>query len=149
MVAIEQARANSARLLPAGRAQFQVGTLLSTSLPSGVADGVMCVDAVQFADSQVVAMAEFRRVLAPGGRLVLSCWEVADPSDERVPARIRAVNLRRDLPGAGFVHVQVHEKADWREAERAMWEEATSRPWRLLHGGCFEPLADDVDDAGD
>lgn len=127
-VAIEQARSSRARLLPAGRAEFQVGTLLSTCLPPGVADGVMCVDAVQFADPQAAAMVEFRRVLAPGGRLVLSCWETADPSDERVPSRIRAVDLRRDLPAAGFVNVQVHEKPDWREVERATWEEAEAAP---------------------
>lgn len=127
-VALEQARSSSARLLPAGRAEYQVGTLLSTGLPPGVADGVMCVDAVQFADPPVAAMLEFRRLLAPGGRLVLSCWEAADPADERVSPRIRAVNLRRDLPAAGFGHVQVHEKADWREVERAMWEEADAAP---------------------
>ncbi|MDQ3156240.1 MAG: methyltransferase domain-containing protein [Actinomycetota bacterium] len=127
-VALEQGRSSSARQLPAGRAEYQVGTLLSTGLPPGVADGVMCVDAVQFADPPVAAMFEFRRLLAPGGRLVLSCWEAADPSDERVSPRIRAVNLLRDLPAAGFVNVQVHEKSDWREVERAMWEEADAAP---------------------
>jgi hypothetical protein len=34
------------------------------------------------------------------------------------------VNLRRDLPEAGFVDVQVHEKPEWRADERTMWEEA-------------------------
>lgn len=125
-VALEQARSSSARLLPAGRAAYQVGTLLSTGLPPGVADDVCGRGPV--ADPPVAAMVEFRRLLAPGGRLVLSCWEAADPADERVSPRIRAVNLRRDLPAAGFVHVQVHEKADWREVERAMWEEADAAP---------------------
>lgn len=86
------------------------------------------MDAVQFADPPVAAMVEFRRLLAPGSRLVLSCWEAADPADERVSPRIRAVNLRRDLPAASFVHVQMHEKADWRDVERAMWEEADAAP---------------------
>ncbi|MHB8188247.1 MAG: class I SAM-dependent methyltransferase [Dermatophilaceae bacterium] len=49
-VALEQARSSSARLLPAGRSEFQVGTLLATGLPAGAADGAMCVDAVQFAE---------------------------------------------------------------------------------------------------
>lgn len=127
-VAVEQARSSSERLLPAGRSEFQIGTLLSTGLPPGAADGVMCVDAVQFAEPPLAAMVEFRRLLAPGGRLVLSCWEAADASDERVSARIRAVNLRRDLPAAGFVDVHVHEKPEWREAERAMWQEADAAP---------------------
>ena len=121
-VALEQARSSSAWLLSAGRAEFQVGTLLATGLPTGAADGAMCVDAVQFAEPPLGALIEFRRVLAPGGWLVLSSWEAADPSDERVSPRIHAVNLRRDLPAAGFVDVQVHEKPEWREVERAMWE---------------------------
>jgi SAM-dependent methyltransferase len=127
-VALEQARSSSARLLSASRADFQVGTLLATGLPTGAADGAICVDAVQFAEPPLGALIEFRRVLAPGGRLVLSSWEAADPSDERVSPRIHAVNLRRDLPAAGFVDVQVQEKPEWREVERAMWEEAVAAP---------------------
>lgn len=127
-VALEQARLSSARLssarlLPAARATFQVGTLLATGLPAGSADGVMCVDAIQFAEPPVAAMIECRRVLAPGGRLVLTSWEATDPADDQVPPRLRAVNLRRDLPAAGFADVQVHDKSTWRQAERQMWQE--------------------------
>jgi SAM-dependent methyltransferase len=127
-VALEQARLNSARLLPAGRSEFRVGTLAATGLAEGVADGLMCVDAVQFADPPLAALRESRRLLAPGARLVLSCWEAAEPSDERVLPRIRAVDLRRDLPAAGFIDVQVHDKPEWREAERRMWQETLAAP---------------------
>jgi SAM-dependent methyltransferase len=127
-VALAQARLSSARLLPAGRSEFRVGTLVATGLPAAVANGLMCVDAVQFADPPLAALLEFRRLLASGARLVLSCWEAAGPPDERVPPRIRAVNLRRDLPAAGFADVQVHEKPEWREAERRMWQEALAAP---------------------
>lgn len=106
-----------------GRSEFQIGTLLVTGLPTGNANGLMCVDAVQFAEPPLAALLEFRRVLASGGRLVLSCWEAVDPSDGQVPPRIHAVNLRRDLPAAGFVEVQVHDQPEWREAERTMWKE--------------------------
>ena len=125
-VALEQARSISARRLPAGRSEFQIGTLLATGLPTGVADGLMCVDAVQFAEPPLAALLEFRRLLTSGGRLALTCWEAVDPSDERVPPRIHAVDLRRDLPKAGFVDVEVQEKPEWRQAERAMWEEAVA-----------------------
>jgi ubiquinone/menaquinone biosynthesis C-methylase UbiE len=127
-VALRQARLSSARLLPAARAEFRVGTLVETGLPAAVADGLMCMDAVQFADPPLAALREFRRVLASGAQLVLSCWEAADPSDERVSPRIRAVNLRRDLPAAGFAEVQVHDKPEWREIERRMWQEALAAP---------------------
>jgi SAM-dependent methyltransferase len=127
-VALGQARLSSARLWPAGRSEFRVGTLIATGLPAGVADGLMCVDAVQFADPPLAGLREFRRLLASGARLALSCWEAADPADERVSPRIRAVNLRRDLPAAGFAGVQVHEKPGWREIERRMWQEALAAP---------------------
>jgi SAM-dependent methyltransferase len=127
-VALEQARRSSARLLPDRRAEFVVGTLTATSLPDAVADGLMCVDAVQFADPPLAALHEFRRVLAPGARLALTCWEAAGPADERVPPRIRGVHLQRDLTAAGFADVQVREKPDWRAAERKMWEEAAAAP---------------------
>jgi SAM-dependent methyltransferase len=125
-VALAQARSIGARRLPAGRSEFRVGTLVATGLPTGVADGLMCVDAVQFAEPPLAALLEFRRLLTPGGRLALTCWEAVDPEDERVPSRIRAVNLRRDLPRAGFVDVAVREKPEWRRAERALWEEAVA-----------------------
>jgi SAM-dependent methyltransferase len=127
-VALEQARLSGARLLAAGRSEFRAGTLVATGLPAAVADGLLCVDAVQFADPPLAALAEFRRVLAPGARLAVSCWEAAGPADERVPARLRAVNLRRDLRTAGFADVRVQEKPRWREAERRMWQEALAVP---------------------
>jgi SAM-dependent methyltransferase len=122
-VALEQATALGTRRLPAGRAEFRLGTLVATGLPTGAADGLMCVDAVQFADPPLAALAEFRRLLAPGGRLALTCWEAAD---RQAPPRIQAVDLRRDLPAAGFLDVRVHERPDWREAERRVWQEAVA-----------------------
>jgi SAM-dependent methyltransferase len=127
-VALQQARLRGARLLPADRAEFHVGSLDATGLPTGIADALMCIDAVQFAEPPLSAMLEVRRLLTPGGRLVMTCWEAADPSDDRVPPRIRAVHLDRDLLAAGFVDVQVHDKPDWREVERTMWEAAVAAP---------------------
>jgi SAM-dependent methyltransferase len=125
-VVVEQARLAGAERLPAGRSEFQVGTLLASGLHPGVADAVMCVDAVQFGEPPLAALLEFRRLLRPGGRLALTCWEAVDPADERVPPRIRSVDLRRDLPKAGFIDVEVHDRPDWREAERTVWQEAVA-----------------------
>jgi SAM-dependent methyltransferase len=127
-VALEEARRGSARQQLAGRSQFQAGTLTATGLADGVADGLMCIDAVQFAEPPLAALAEFRRVLAPGARLALTCWEAAGPAAEQAPRRIRAVNLRRDLAAAGFTDVRVDDKPGWREAERRVWREVVEAP---------------------
>jgi SAM-dependent methyltransferase len=127
-VALEHAESIAARRLPAGRAEFRLGTLVETGLPTAVADGLMCVDGVQFAEPPLAAMTEFRRLLRSGGRLAVTCWEAVDPADERVGARIHATNLRRDLPKAGFVDVEVREMPQWRAAERELWEAALAAP---------------------
>jgi ubiquinone/menaquinone biosynthesis C-methylase UbiE len=120
--ALRQARSAAQERLPAGRAEFRVGTLLETGLPDAAADALMCVDALQFAEPPLAGLREFRRVLRPGGRLALTCWEAVEADDPLVPPRIHAVHLRRDLTAAGFVDVQVRERTDWRQAERALWE---------------------------
>jgi len=135
--ALRQARQQAARL---GRdAEFRLGDLTATGLDAGSASAVLCVDAVQFADPIEAAFAEMRRVLEPGGRAVITGWEALDPADERVPARLRHTNLAVGLYDAGFIAVEVLERPDWRERERAMWEEAagldpgTDRSLQSLH----------------
>lgn len=107
-------------------ATFRVGDLAATGLPDRSVQAVLCVDAVQFADDAVAACRELRRVLTPGGRAVLTCWEAVDRDDAAVPQRLRAVDLRADLSAAGLTDVDVRERPAWREAERAMWEEAAA-----------------------
>jgi SAM-dependent methyltransferase len=127
-VALAAARASSARRLPPGQSEFVAGTLIATGRPAASADAVMCVDAVQFAEPPLDALHEIRRVLVPGGRLALTSWEATYPDDARVSARIRAMDLARDLPAAGFTSVRVADRPDWRELEREMWQEAMAAP---------------------
>ena len=65
-------------------------------------------------------------MLAPGGRVVLTSWAAVDRADERVPARLRAVDLGAGLASAGFVDIDVHERDDWRAIDRAMMQEAAT-----------------------
>jgi SAM-dependent methyltransferase len=122
--ALRQAREQARRL---GRtAEFRTGDLSATGLDPGSAGAVLCVDAIQFAPQQDAAYRELRRVLAPGGRAVLTCWEPVGPDDGRVPDRLRRVDLSAGLTAAGFSHVEVRERPGWRAAERVMWEEAAA-----------------------
>jgi SAM-dependent methyltransferase len=122
--AVRQAREHAERLGAA--AEFRVGELTATGLDAGSAAAVLCVDAIQFAVPPQAAYREIRRILESGGRAVLTCWETDDRDDERVPARVRQVDLRAGLTAAGFADVEVHDRPDWRAWERAMWEEAAA-----------------------
>jgi ubiquinone/menaquinone biosynthesis C-methylase UbiE len=70
------------------------------------------------------ALRECCRVLLPGGRIVITCWESLDATDERLSPRMRELDLLRQLPRAGFVEVEVTDKPAWRLAEQALWQEA-------------------------
>jgi SAM-dependent methyltransferase len=121
--AVRQASEHARRL---GRAaEFRVGDLTSTGLDSGSVDGVLCVDAIQFARQPHGAYVELLRVLAPGGRAVLTTWETGS-EDERIPERLRLVDVRGGLTAAGFANVEVVDRPAWREREQAMWEEAAA-----------------------
>ncbi len=122
--AVRQAREHAKRL--GATAEFRVGDLAATGLDAGSAAAVLCVDAIQFAAQPGAAYREIHRVLEPRGRAVLTNWEPYDRDDERVPPRLRRVNLRGGLTAAGFADIEVAERPGWRAAERAMWEEAAA-----------------------
>ena len=122
--AVRQAGEQARRLDRA--AQFRVGDLAATGLGTGSADAVLCVDAIQFADPPDAAYRELRRVLAPGGRAVLTCWEPLEAGDERLTSRLRRVDLGAGLATAGFADVEVRERPAWRAQEKAMWQEAAA-----------------------
>jgi len=123
-VAIGQARHRAQELGLAERVDFRVGELTRTGLDAASVDAVLVVDAIQFAEPIVEALLECRRVLAPGGRAVLTCWEAVDANDERLPSVLRHVDLAKQLPLAGFTQVEVADRPAWRQLEHALWQEA-------------------------
>ena len=122
--AVRQAREQARRRGAA--ADFRVGDLAATGLDAGSADAVLCVDAIHFAPQLAAAYREIGRVLASGGRAVLTCWEPLTWGDERLPERLRRVDLEAGLTAAGFGDVKVGDRPGWRAAERAMWHEAAA-----------------------
>jgi SAM-dependent methyltransferase len=107
-------------------ASFRVGELTASGLPDASVDAVLCTDAIQFPDEPAVAYEEISRVLKPGGRVALTCWEPADRADERVSPRLRRADLAAGLRQAGFTDVEVRERPSWLAREHALWKEAAA-----------------------
>jgi SAM-dependent methyltransferase len=123
--ALTEAREQAARM-GVSNTSFRVGELTATGLPDASVEAVLCTDAIQFPDEPALAYQEIRRVLKPGGRVALTCWEPFDRADERLVPRLRRVNLAADLRQAGFTDVEVWERPSWLAREHALWEEAAA-----------------------
>jgi SAM-dependent methyltransferase len=123
--ALTEAREQAARM-GVSNASFRVGELTATGLPDASVDAVLCTDAIQFPDDPAVAYDEIRRVLKPGGRVALTCWEPFDRADERLSPRIRRANLADGLRRAGFTDIEVRDRPSWLAREHALWEEAAA-----------------------
>jgi SAM-dependent methyltransferase len=126
--AIEQARANAARLGLVDRADLRVGDMTATGLDPASVTAVLCVDAAQFPPDFAATFTEAHRVLASGGPAVFTGWEARDPQDPVVPERIRRVDLAAGLTAAGFVDVRSRSREDWLADEREAWRAVVALP---------------------
>ena len=123
--ALAEAREQAERL-GVRDASFRVGELTAAGLPDASVEAVLCTDAIQFPDEPARAYDEIRRVLKPGGRVVLTCWEPLDRANERLAARVRRADLGAGLRQAGFTGVEVRDRPAWLAREHALWEEAVT-----------------------
>jgi SAM-dependent methyltransferase len=123
--ALAEAREQAARM-EVSNASFRVGALTATGLPDASVEAVLCTDAIHFPDEPARAYDEILRVLKPGGRVVLTCWEPLDRDDERLSLRVRRANLGVGLRQAGFTGVEVRDRPSWLAREHALWEEAVT-----------------------
>jgi SAM-dependent methyltransferase len=78
-VAVQQATDRAALFGLTDRA-IVVGDLAATGLADGTADGVVSMDALHFAAKPTAAAREARRLLRPGGRLVMTNWQPRSPA---------------------------------------------------------------------
>ena len=114
-LAVAQRRAVDVGL--ADRSRFSEGTFAQTGLPDGIADAVITIEAFQYAPDKRAAFAELHRILRPGGRLAIVCFEV-DPrkvaglpvlGDDAIP------DYTPLLEDAGFSTVTYEETPGWEE----------------------------------
>jgi ubiquinone/menaquinone biosynthesis C-methylase UbiE len=99
------------------RARFVKGTFEKSHLPEACADAIMSVEALQYAPDKAAAFAEMHRLLRPGRRLAMVCFEVDPSSVEGVPVLgVDPVpNYRPLLEGAGLQVLSYEETLGWRE----------------------------------
>jgi SAM-dependent methyltransferase len=97
-----------------GQASFRRGSFADTGLPGGSAQAVMSVDALLFAPDKRAAAAELARILAPGGRLVLTSWDYHRQPAGRPP---QVTDHRPLLDQAGFDVLGYAETEAWRERQ--------------------------------
>ena len=111
------ARERALRLGLDDRAQFQEGTFERTGLPERTADGVMSVEAFQYAPNKRAAMTEFFRILRPGCSLGFIAFEVDPDKVAGLPVLgvDPVVNYERLLEEAGFEVLAYEETPGWAE----------------------------------
>ena len=116
-VAIAEATARAPQFVAAERASFVVGDLAATGLESGMADGVVCADAVFFATDRIAVFAEMARILRPGGRFVFTADECDDPDREMAVPDWRPI-----INAGGLSVVSRLEIPHWSEDLKRMYD---------------------------
>jgi SAM-dependent methyltransferase len=105
----------------ADRSRFHQGTFEQTSLPDGGVDAAMSVDAFQYAPDKRAALAEFFRILRPGGRVSIIAFEVDPAKVAGVPV-VGVDPIPNYVPlfeAAGFDVEEYEETPGWRKRVNA------------------------------
>lgn len=99
------------------RSEFRRGTFERTGLADAVADAAMTIEAFQYAPDKRAALAEFARILKPGARVAIVCFEVDPGKVAGLP--ILGVDPVPDyaplLTEAGFAVRAYEETPGWAE----------------------------------
>ncbi|GAA3459200.1 class I SAM-dependent methyltransferase [Saccharothrix longispora] len=97
-VMLDEARTRCAELIATGRVELREGAAMRTGQPEASVDVVVSVDNLQLWGNRAAAFHELRRVLRPGGRLVVSVHRMALDTSE--------YDLMREAEQAGFADVR-------------------------------------------
>jgi SAM-dependent methyltransferase len=99
------------------RARFITGTFDATGLPDACADAVTSNDALQYAPDKAAAFREMKRLLRPGGRLVVTAFELEPSRVAGMPVwgADPVADYRPPLEAAGFMLDEYDEVPGWPE----------------------------------
>lgn len=118
-VAVRKASERSRALGLGARTEFALGTFANTGLASESVDGVMTVDALQYAPSKAAAVAEVARVLRPGRRFVMVAFELDAARIAGLPVWTDPIgDYRPLLESEGFDVLAYETVPGWRGSVR-------------------------------
>jgi SAM-dependent methyltransferase len=111
------ARERAARTGLDGMSRFGQGSFERTGLPASYANVVMSIEAFQYAPDKRAGLEEFARILLPGGRLGLVCFEVDPAKTKGIPVlgADPVADYRPLLESAGFDVLAYEETPGWAE----------------------------------
>jgi ubiquinone/menaquinone biosynthesis C-methylase UbiE len=114
-LAAARQRATGAGL--AGRARFQYGTFEHTNLADAAAGAVMSIDAFQYAPGKRAAFTELARIMRPGARAGIICFEVNPATVEGLPVlgADPVADYRPLMAAAGLTVEAYEETPGWAE----------------------------------
>src|SRR5262245_59315065 len=102
---VEAARALAGGRLPAGRLEFRQGDGMAIPLPDRSVDWLWCGDVLHHIVETERALHEFRRVVRPGGRIVVKESQLLSalflPGHPELERRIQLAEIRRTLEEGG------------------------------------------------
>ena len=104
--------------------EFSRGSFAETGLERAAADGVMSIDALQYAPDKADALREVARILRPGGRFVFACFEVEPERVAGLPVlgTDPVADYAPLLDASGFDVVSYAETDGWRERVTAAYQ---------------------------
>ena len=111
------ARERAARTGLGALSRFEQGSFEGTGQPASSANVVMSIEAFQYAPDKRACLREFARILQPGGRLGLVCFEVDPAKTKGIPimGADPVADYRPLLESAGFDVVAYEETPGWAE----------------------------------
>ena len=123
-VAVAQARHRAIAFGMQDRSRFVVNDLTATGLADASASAAVSIDALQYPVDRRAAVAEARRLLRRGGRLVLTGWHPRHADDLRVPPRHRVTDWPSVLRAGGFAEIGCHTRSVWDDAYLCIYRSA-------------------------